>query len=148
MRAPRRYLLANLRGTDKSEIPRIGWVTARERIGVQLVATCNSKRDGVGMSNHDVPETVLHRIDETRRSFVRKLITSSAFVVPAVASFQMAGLSISEAQAQVGNQVSNTIPTNSPVGLGAAAVGLLLTGAALLSRGLNRKAEDGDDGSK
>jgi hypothetical protein len=100
------------------------------------------------MSNHDVPETVLHRIDETRRSFVRKLITSSAFVVPAVASFQMAGLSISEAQAQVGNQVSNTIPTNSPVGLGAAAVGLLLTGAALLSRGLNRKAEDGDDGSK
>ena len=98
------------------------------------------------MSSHDVPETVLHRVDETRRSFVKKLIISGPFVVPAVASFSMAGLSVNEAQAVV----PNSVPANSPVGLGATAAGLLLTGAALVWRGLSRKPEDpaGDDESK
>jgi hypothetical protein len=97
------------------------------------------------MTNRDVPEAVLNGLNQSRRSFVKKLVVSAPFVAPAVASFSMSGLSVSEAQAQT----PNSIPANSPVGLGAAAAGLLLAGAALLWRGLGRKADDtaGDDGS-
>jgi hypothetical protein len=97
------------------------------------------------MSSREGAEKVLDRLDETRRSFVRNLIIAGPFVVPAVASFAMSGLSVSEAQAQVPNAVS--IPATSPVALGAAAAGLLLAGAALLRRGLGQQAGDaaGDD---
>jgi hypothetical protein len=114
----------------------------------QLVAVFRGKIGEVGMNSRDVPETVLDRLDESRRSFVRKLIIAGPFVVPAVASFTMTGLSVTEAQAQVPN-VTN-IPATSPVGLGATAAGLLLTGAALLWYGLGRKPDDtsGGDGTK
>jgi len=100
------------------------------------------------MSSRDVPETVLNGLDETRRSFITKLIVSAPFAAPVVASFSMTALSVNDARAQVSNVTS--VPTTSPVGLGAAAAGLLATGAALLWRGLDQKADDaaGDDGSK
>ena len=60
----------------------------------------------------------------------------------AVASFVMSGLSVGEARAQVPNV---TIPALPPIGLGAAATGLLLAGAALLRRGIRRKPDETTD---
>lgn len=47
-----------------------------------------------------LPEKVLQSLDETRRSFLSKLIVGSAFAVPSVASFSMSGLGIGDALAQ------------------------------------------------
>jgi len=100
------------------------------------------------MSTRNVPETVLKSLDASRRSFIQKLIVGSPFVAPAVASFVMSGLSVGEARAQVPNVTA--IPALPPIGLGAAATGLLLTGAALLRRGMGRKPDEtaDDDESK
>jgi uncharacterized protein YjbI with pentapeptide repeats len=51
----------------------------------------------------DLPEKVLQSVDETRRSFLSKLILGSAFAVPTVASFSMSGLAVSEAFAACSN---------------------------------------------
>jgi len=57
------------------------------------------------VEKNDVPEKVLESVDECRRSFVRKLLVTSAFVVPTVMSFRMSGLGVNEASAQTGNMV-------------------------------------------
>jgi len=50
-----------------------------------------------------LPEKVLQSLDETRRSFLSKLIVGSAFTVPSVASFSMSGLGIGDALADSSN---------------------------------------------
>jgi len=59
------------------------------------------------MNTGDLPEKLLESVDEPRRAFLRKLIVGSAFVVPSVASFSMAGLSVGEASILCANQ---TVP--------------------------------------
>ena len=49
------------------------------------------------------PDGVLSLFDEDRRTFLRKLILGSPFVKPAIASFTMASLAISEANVAVAN---------------------------------------------
>jgi uncharacterized protein YjbI with pentapeptide repeats len=61
------------------------------------------------MAGGDVPEIVLESVDEPRRAFLRKLILGSAFVVPSVASFSMAGLSVGEASVLCANQTTSSI---------------------------------------
>jgi uncharacterized protein YjbI with pentapeptide repeats len=46
---------------------------------------------------------VLKLVDESRRSFLSKLILGSAFAAPSVASFSMSGLAVGEASAQCAN---------------------------------------------
>jgi uncharacterized protein YjbI with pentapeptide repeats len=53
-----------------------------------------------------LPEKVLQSLDETRRSFLSKLIVGSAFAVPSVASFSMSGLGIDDAFAQYTTNMS------------------------------------------
>jgi hypothetical protein len=52
------------------------------------------------MADEEVNSAFIERIDEGKRSSVRKM-ARLAFVVPVVASFSMAGLSANEAHAQV-----------------------------------------------
>src|ERR1700730_2772270 len=56
-----------------------------------------------------VPEKVLESVDEPRRAFLRKLVLGSAFVVPSVASFSMAGLAVGEAATLCSNQTQTEI---------------------------------------
>ena len=58
------------------------------------------------MFEDHVDEKVLNSVDETRRSFVRKLILGTAFMAPAVASFSMAGISGAEAHQAAGNMTT------------------------------------------
>jgi uncharacterized protein YjbI with pentapeptide repeats len=58
------------------------------------------------MASDEVPKIVLESVDEPRRAFLRKLIVGSAFVVPSVASFSMAGLSVAEAACLAPNQTN------------------------------------------
>jgi hypothetical protein len=51
------------------------------------------------MAEHEVKKEFIERIDEAKRSSVRKL-AGLAFTVPVVASFSMAGLRVNEAHAQ------------------------------------------------
>jgi hypothetical protein len=53
-----------------------------------------------------LPEKLLNSVEESRRSFLSKLILGTAFIVPGVASFSMSGLGIDEALAACGNQFS------------------------------------------
>ncbi len=62
-----------------------------------------------------LPEKLLNSLEESRRSFVSKLIRGTAFVVPGVASFSMSGLGLNEALAQAGNQ-SHHGPLNINIG--------------------------------
>lgn len=64
------------------------------------------------MGHNDVPEKVLERVNGSRRSFLRKLILGSAFVVPAVTSFSMGGLGSGEAWGFVSNQVCGPFVAN------------------------------------
>jgi hypothetical protein len=52
----------------------------------------------------------LEGVDERKRSTLRRLIRSGAFVAPVVASFAMAGLTIEHAAAQ-----SNTTSSGRPI---------------------------------
>jgi hypothetical protein len=52
------------------------------------------------MPEQDVNPTFIERIDEAKRSSVRKM-AKLTFAVPVIASFSMAGLSSNEAHAQV-----------------------------------------------
>jgi uncharacterized protein YjbI with pentapeptide repeats len=51
----------------------------------------------------DLPEKVLQCVDESRRSFLSKLILGSAFGVPNIASFSMSGLAVGETFAHCTN---------------------------------------------
>ena len=51
-------------------------------------------------------DPILDQVDPGKRDFLKKVIVSSAFVTPIVASFSMEGLSPNEAFAQSGNQSS------------------------------------------
>lgn len=57
------------------------------------------------MSKREPNSEFIERIDESKRSSVRKM-AALTFAVPVVASFSMAGLSVNEAHAQ--SYVSNT----------------------------------------
>jgi hypothetical protein len=56
------------------------------------------------MQEQQIKPDLIERIDETKRSSIRKM-TKLAFAVPLVASFAMAGLRVNEAHAQ--SYVSN-----------------------------------------
>jgi uncharacterized protein YjbI with pentapeptide repeats len=51
----------------------------------------------------DVPEKVLQSLDDSRRSFLSKLILGSAFVAPSIASFSMSGLAVGQVIVQCTN---------------------------------------------
>ena len=55
------------------------------------------------MAAGDLPEKVLESVEESRRSFLTRLILGTAFVAPAVASFSMSGLGANEALANCSN---------------------------------------------
>jgi hypothetical protein len=59
---------------------------------------------GASMSRDEAQDRVLKSVNQSRRAFLKRLIVGSAFVVPAVASFSMSGLSVSDANAQISNQ--------------------------------------------
>jgi hypothetical protein len=48
------------------------------------------------------PEVLAH-VDEAKRSSLRKLVIGTAYAVPAIASFSLAGLSANEAHAYASN---------------------------------------------
>jgi len=60
----------------------------------------------------DIPEKLFESFDESRRSFLRKLILGSAFVLPAITSFSMSGLGVGEASGGVSNQVCGSYVSN------------------------------------
>ncbi|MBV8576522.1 MAG: hypothetical protein JOZ58_16010 [Acetobacteraceae bacterium] len=49
------------------------------------------------MSDSDINPKFIERIDASKRSSIRKMVLGTAFVVPAVVSFSMSGLTVSEA---------------------------------------------------
>ena len=49
------------------------------------------------MSDSDINPKFIERIDTSKRSSIRKMVLGTAFVVPAVVSFSMSGLTVSEA---------------------------------------------------
>jgi hypothetical protein len=51
------------------------------------------------MADNDIHSKFIDRIDESKRSSIRKMVIGTAFVVPAVASFSLNGLAINEAHA-------------------------------------------------
>jgi hypothetical protein len=51
------------------------------------------------MSDSDINAKFIERIDQAKRSSIRKMVLGTAFVVPTVASFSMSGLAINEAHA-------------------------------------------------
>jgi hypothetical protein len=58
--------------------------------------------------NADKVDEVLQRVDPAKRGFLKALVVGSAFVAPIVASFPMEGLSVYEAHAQGGSNI--TVP--------------------------------------
>jgi uncharacterized protein YjbI with pentapeptide repeats len=72
--------------------------------------------EGANMAE-DLPEIVLGSVDESRRTFLRRLIVSTAFVAPGVASFTMGGLGIGEAMANMSNLVciTSNLTNSAPV---------------------------------
>lgn len=57
---------------------------------------------------HDKVDEVLQRIDPAKRGFLKALVIGGAFVAPIVASFPMEGLSVYEAHAQGGSNLTAT----------------------------------------
>jgi hypothetical protein len=51
------------------------------------------------MSNSDLNPKFIERIDQSKRSSIRKMVLGTAFVVPTVASFSMKGLAVHDASA-------------------------------------------------
>ena len=51
------------------------------------------------MSDGDINTKFIERIDQAKRSSIRKMVLGTAFVVPVVASFSMSGLAVNEAHA-------------------------------------------------
>jgi hypothetical protein len=52
------------------------------------------------MADSDINSKFIDRIDESKRASIRKMVTGTAFMVPAIASFSLNGLAINEAHAQ------------------------------------------------
>jgi hypothetical protein len=50
-----------------------------------------------------VASELLEHVDEAKRSSLRKMVIGSAYAVPAIASFSLAGLSTAEAAAYTPN---------------------------------------------
>lgn len=57
----------------------------------------------------DRVETALERVDEAKRSSLRKIVLGTAFVAPVVASFAVNGMMVTPAMAQT---VSNSTVSN------------------------------------
>jgi hypothetical protein len=55
----------------------------------------------------DNVDEVLRRIDPAKRGFLKALVVGSAFVAPTVASFSMEGLSVYQAHAAVGSNITS-----------------------------------------
>ena len=55
------------------------------------------------MAGSDLDPKFIERIDQSRRSWMRKMVLGTAFVVPAVASFSLNGLAVNEAHAYASN---------------------------------------------
>jgi hypothetical protein len=51
------------------------------------------------MSDTEVNSKFIDRIDESKRSSMRKMVLGTAFMVPTVVSFSMNGLAVDEAHA-------------------------------------------------
>jgi hypothetical protein len=51
------------------------------------------------MAESDINPKFIERIDASKRSWIRKMVIGTAFVVPAVVSFSMSGLAVNEAHA-------------------------------------------------
>jgi hypothetical protein len=56
--------------------------------------------------SNDKVDEVLQRVDPAKRGFLKALVIGGAFVAPIVASFPMEGLSVYEAHAQGGSNIS------------------------------------------
>jgi hypothetical protein len=56
------------------------------------------------MSDEELDGLGLDHIDAGRRSFLKKMVIGTAFAVPAIASFNMVGLSASSADGLTSNQ--------------------------------------------
>ena len=52
------------------------------------------------MADHNTDPKLIDRIDESKRTSIRKMVLGGAFIVPTVASFSLNGLAINEAHAQ------------------------------------------------
>src|ERR1051326_8715180 len=57
----------------------------------------------------DKVDEVMQRVDPAKRGFLNALVVGGAFVAPIVASFPMQGLSVYQAHAQGGSNVTTTI---------------------------------------
>ncbi len=55
-------------------------------------------------------DSVLGKVDPAKRSFVRKVVTGTAFVAPVVASFSLDGLTIGEARAGFDSNQTSPLP--------------------------------------
>ena len=55
------------------------------------------------MSGSDINTKFIERIDQAKRSSIRKMVLGTAFVVPTIASFSMSGLAVHQANAYVSN---------------------------------------------
>jgi hypothetical protein len=51
------------------------------------------------MSDSGINPKFIERIDQSKRSSIRKMVLGTAFVVPTVVSFSMSGLAVHEAHA-------------------------------------------------
>lgn len=53
-------------------------------------------------------DRALESVDENRRQFLRKVVLTTAFTAPIVASFAVDGMMVSSAMAQFGGNSSNS----------------------------------------
>ncbi len=54
----------------------------------------------------DSPDDVLDRVDQDKRDFLKKVLAATAFTVPTIVSFSMDSLSVYEAHAQQGSNIT------------------------------------------
>jgi hypothetical protein len=64
-------------------------------------------------SGGDRINAALDRVDEAKRSSLRKIVLGSAFVAPAVASFAINGMMVTPAMA-LPNSTNSSISSNTP----------------------------------
>jgi len=55
------------------------------------------------LAGADVDPALLAHVDESKRSSLRKLVIGTAYAVPAIASFALSGLSVTDAHAYTVN---------------------------------------------
>jgi hypothetical protein len=60
------------------------------------------------MPDNDINPKFIEQIDASKRSWIRKMVIGTAFVVPAVVSFSMSGLAVNDAHAYAQNQTFHT----------------------------------------